>query len=326
MATSGSGAGGLIAPMLAVLAGELPPEDGSWAYEMKWDGVRAVLYADGKRLKAMSRNDIDMIGSYPELTALAEVLPAGTVLDGEIVALDRSGRPSFEQLQARMHIADTRRAERLAESAPVTFMAFDLLRRNGTSLLDQSYEQRRAALESLALDAPHWKTPPHWTEDGAAVLAAAREQQLEGVVVKQLASAYYPGRRFDGWLKVKNLRTQEVVVGGWQPGEGRREGSIGSLLLGLPEGDRLRYAGKVGTGFTDRALRELSELLEPLRRSASPYVEPVPRRDGVGAIWVEPTVVGEVRFSEWTRDGRLRHPAWRGLRPDKTVAQVVRES
>jgi bifunctional non-homologous end joining protein LigD len=312
--------------MLAVLSDHLPPEDGGWAYEMKWDGVRAVLYADGKRLKAMSRNDIDMIGSYPELTDLAAALPADTVLDGEIVALDKSGRPSFERLQGRMHVGDARQAERLAQAAPVTFMVFDLLRLEGRSTLPLPYTERRSLLEGLGLDGPHWKTPPHWTEDGASILRAAQEQQLEGVVAKQLTSAYYPGRRFNGWLKVKNLRTQEVVVGGWQPGEGRREGSIGSLLLGLPDGKQLRYVGKVGTGFTDRSLRELSELLGPLQRKTSPYVEPVPRRDAVGAIWVKPSVVGEVRFSEWTRDGRLRHPAWRGLRPDKKVTQVVRES
>lgn len=326
MATRARDDQGLVAPMLAVLSDRLPPEDGGWAYEMKWDGVRAVLYTDGERLRAMSRNDIDMAASYPELAGLATAVPAGTVLDGEIVALDRSGRPSFEALQARMHVGDPVRAARLAESTPVTFMAFDLLRLAGRSTLAQSYTERRALLEGLGLDGPHWTTPPHWTEDGAAILQAARDQQLEGVVAKQVRSAYYPGRRFNGWLKVKNLRTQEVVVGGWQPGEGRRAGSIGSLLVGLPEGDQLRYAGKVGTGFTERALRELADLLGPLRSETSPYVEPPPRRDAVGATWVTPSVVGEVRFSEWTRDGRLRHPAWRGLRPDKRVAQVVRES
>jgi bifunctional non-homologous end joining protein LigD len=326
MAKADSTAGGLVAPMLAVLSDRLPPEDGNWAYEMKWDGVRAVLYVAGKQLKAMSRNDIDMIGSYPELTGISALVPKDTVLDGEVVALDRSGRPSFEQLQARMHVGEARRAERLAETAPVTFMAFDLLRLDGRPTLTLPYTERRALLEGLDVDGPHWKTPPHWTEDGAAVLQSAREQQLEGVVAKQLDSAYHPGRRFNGWLKVKNLRTQEVVIGGWQAGEGRRAGSIGSLLLGLPEGKRLRYAGKVGTGFTDRSLRELTELLEPLQTKTSPYVEPVPRRDAAGAIWVKPTVVGEVRFSEWTRDGRLRHPAWRGLRPDKKVSQVVRDT
>jgi bifunctional non-homologous end joining protein LigD len=317
----------LIAPMLAVLADALPPEDGRWAYEMKWDGVRAVLYLGSGPMKAMSRNDIDMISSYPELVGLS--LPRGsgdTVLDGEIVALDKSGRPSFEQLQARMHVGDPKRARALAESHPVTFMAFDVLRLNGRSTMAQPYTERRSLLEGLRLDGPHWQTPPHWTEHGADVLQAARDQQLEGVLAKQLASTYHPGRRFPGWLKVKNLRTQEVVIGGWQAGEGRRQGAIGSLLLGLPDGDQLTYAGKVGTGFTDRALRELGELLEPLARSDSPFTEPLPRKDSAGANWVQPSVVGEVRFSEWTRDGRLRHPAWRGLRPDKTVEQVVRES
>jgi bifunctional non-homologous end joining protein LigD len=316
----------LIAPMLAVLAPELPPEDGSWAYEMKWDGVRAVTYADGGRLRAMSRNDIDMIGSYPELAALVSAVPDGTVLDGEIVALDRAGRPSFETLQARMHVGDAQRARRLAESTPVTYLVFDLLRREGRSMLKQPYAERRRLLDDLGLDGRHWKTPQHWTENGAAVLQAARDQQLEGVLAKQLAAAYYPGRRFTGWLKVKNLRTQEVVVGGWQPGEGRREGAIGSLLLGLPDDDGLHYAGKVGTGFTARSVAELGELLGPLAQDTSPFAEPLPRKDAVGAHWVQPTVVGEVRFGEWTRDGRLRHPAWRGLRPDKAPDQVVRET
>lgn len=317
----------LIRPMLAVLADALPPEDGRWAYEMKWDGVRAVVYAGSGALKAMSRNDIDMIGSYPELADLR--LPPGsghTVLDGEIVALDRSGRPSFEQLQSRMHVGDTKRARQLAATTPVTFMAFDVLRLEGRSTLQQPYAERRALLDGLGLDGEHWKTPPHWTEHGADVLQAAKDQRLEGVLAKQLASAYHPGRRFPGWLKVKNLRTQEVVVGGWQAGEGRRQGVIGSLLLGIPDSDRLTYVGKVGTGFTDRSLRELGELLEPLGRGTSPFAEPLPRKDSAGAQWVDPQVVGEVRFSEWTRDGRLRHPAWRGLRPDKSVAEVVRES
>ncbi len=327
MARAGTGSPDrLIAPMLAVLSDQLPPDDDAWAYEMKWDGVRAVVYAEASRLKAMSRNDIDMIGSYPELAGLSPAVPASTVLDGEIVALDDSGRPSFERLQARMHVGDARRARQLADSTPVAYMAFDVLRLHGRSTLKLPYTERRQLLEELRLDDEHWRTPPSWTGDGAAVLQAARDQQLEGVVAKQLGSAYYPGRRFTGWLKVKNLRTQEVVIGGWQPGAGRREGSIGALLLGLPEGRRLRYAGKVGTGFTQRALAELGELLGPLEQPEPPFDEPLPRKDSVGAVWVRPKVVGEVRFGEWTRDGRLRHPAWRGLRPDKKVSQVVRET
>jgi bifunctional non-homologous end joining protein LigD len=317
----------LIRPMLATLGAELPPEDGRWGYEMKWDGVRAILYVDGSRIKAMSRNDIDMMVSYPELAALK--LPSGSaraVLDGEIVALDEAGRPSFEQLQGRMHVNDAKRAARLAESNPATYMVFDVLRLDGHSLLSSPYTKRREILADLGLDGPHWKTPPYWAENGASILQAARDQRLEGVLAKQLDSHYHPGRRFPGWLKVKNLRTQEVVIGGWQPGEGRRSGAIGALLLGIPADGGIEYAGKVGTGFTDRSLRELGAMLEPLQHKDSPFVTPLPRKDQVGAVWVRPEVVGEVRFSEWTRDGRLRHPAWRGLRPDKAVDEVVRET
>ncbi len=317
----------LIRPMLAVLSDELPPEDGSWAYEMKWDGVRTILYLGGDRPKAMSRNDIDMAGSYPELRDLALPKKWGEiVLDGEIVAMDRSGRPSFERLQSRMHVGDAARARHLAETTPVTFLAFDILRRRGTSTLKRPYAERRRLLEELGLDGPAWKTPPYWSENGADVLRAARDQQLEGVVAKQIQSLYYPGRRFKGWLKVKNLRTQEVVIAGWTSGEGSRQGTIGALLLGIPEEGGLRYAGKVGTGFTQRALRELSDTLAPLVQASSPLVDDPPRKDVIGANWVRPEIVGAVRFSEWTRDGRLRHPAWRGLRPDKSPSDVVRES
>lgn len=317
----------LIAPMLATLADELPTEDGRWGYEMKWDGVRAVVYLGSRRTRVMSRNEIDMAVSYPELAGLS--LPTGhqtAVLDGEIVALDSSGRPSFEQLQGRMHVNDAKRAARLAEANPVTYLVFDILRLDGRSLLSTPYAERRQVLEGLGLDGKAWKTPPHWTENGASILQAAREQQLEGVLCKLLDSHYYPGRRFPGWLKVKNLRTQEVIVGGWQPGEGRRAGTIGALLLGIPGEDGLEYAGKVGTGFTERSLRELGTMLEPLQRKDSPFATAIPRKDLVGATWVRPEVVGEVRFSEWTRDGRLRHPAWRGLRDDKAPTDVVRES
>jgi len=145
-------------------------------------------------------------------------------------------------------------------------------------------------------------------------------------VAKRLDSVYRPGRRADTWLKVKNLRTQEVVIGGWKPGEGRREGTIGSLLLGIPGDDGLRYAGKVGTGFTQSSLRELQRLLGPLEAETTPFAGTIPTADARQAHWVAPEVVGEVRFAEWTRDGRLRHPAWRGLRPDKSPSDVVRES
>ncbi len=316
-----------IAPMMATLRDVLPPDDDQWGYEMKWDGVRAVVYVDGGRPKALSRNDIDLTKTYPELRAMAEELGSRqVVLDGELVALDDAGRPSFERLQPRMHVGSEAQIRRLMRSVPVSYFVFDVLHLDGRSRLDLPYEERRWLLESLELDGPSWRTPPAWFGDGAAVLGAAGEQGLEGVVAKRRDSVYRPGRRAETWVKVKNLRTQEVVIGGWKPGEGRRVGTIGSLLLGIPGESGLVYAGKVGTGFTDSALRDLQRQLGPLEVSDSPFVDRVPAADARAAHWVRPEVVGEVRFGEWTRDGRLRHPAWRGLRHDKSPAEVVRES
>ncbi len=316
-----------IAPMMATLRDELPRDDDNWGYEMKWDGVRAVVHVDGGRPTAFSRNDLDITETYPELRDLAESMGSTqAVLDGELVALDDTGRPSFERLQPRMHVSGTARARQLMRSVPVTYFVFDVLHLGGRSTLGLPYRERRELLESLNLAGPSWRTPPAWFGDGAAVLAASAEQGLEGVIAKRATSTYQPGRRSDAWLKVKNLRTQEVVIGGWKPGSGRRTGTIGSLLVGIPDGDQLVYAGKVGTGFTDTALRDLAARLGAIVTTASPFAGRVPPADAKAAQWVEPTLVGEVRFAEWTRDGVLRHPAWRGLRPDKSAGDVVRES
>ena len=316
-----------VAPMMATLADALPVDDEQWAYEMKWDGVRAVVHVDGGRPTAWSRNDIDITDTYPELRAMAESMGSTqAVLDGELVALDRSGRPSFELLQPRMHVTGPARVRRLAVSTPVTYLVFDVLHLDGRSTLSMPYAQRRALLDGMGLSGPTWQTPPAWFGGGAAVLAAAREQHLEGVVAKQLESAYQPGARSRSWLKVKNQRTQEVIIAGWRPGQGRRTDTIGSLLLAIPDADGLRYAGKVGTGFTSATLHDLQRRLEPLATDHSPFGDDVPRADARSARWVRPELVGEVRFTEWTRDGRLRHPAWRGLRPDKNPDQVVRDA
>jgi bifunctional non-homologous end joining protein LigD len=316
-----------IPPMMAVLRDTLPPDDGGWAYEMKWDGVRAIVHVDGGRPRVMSRNDNDMTAAYPELREMAESLGSlQAVLDGEIVALDRHGKPSFAALQPRMHVTDAAQIRRLQKSTPVTFMAFDVLHLDGRSTLDLPYEDRRRLLESLELEGPSWRTPPAWYSDGESVLAAAAEQGLEGIIAKRRDSPYRPGRRSDSWVKVKHLRTQEVVIGGWKPGSGRRGGVLGSLLLGIPGEGGLEYVGKVGTGFTDQALGELTLRLAALERADSPFAGKVPAVEAREAHWVEPKIVGEVRFGEWTRDGRLRHPAWRGIRVDKSPAEVVRES
>ena len=317
----------LVHPMLAVLREQIPRDQDAYGYEFKWDGVRAVVYVDGGRPRVLSRNDRDVTVSYPELRALAESLGARqVVLDGEIVAFDSDGRPSFEALQSRMHVTNSAQVRRLVAQTPVTYLVFDVLYLDGRSLLDETYVDRRQILESLSLAGPSWQTPPHFEGDGEAVLAASQAQGLEGVLAKRLDSRYYAGKRSDYWLKVKNLRTQEVVIGGWKPGAGRRAGAIGSLLLGVPGPAGLEFAGHVGTGFTDRMLRDLEAQLAPLARDDPPFDTPVPREHARAAKWVEPTVVGEVAFGEWTREGRLRHPAWRGLRPDKSAADVVRES
>ncbi len=315
-----------IVPMLAVLRDSVPEEDG-WSFEMKWDGIRAVVSIDVGGVTITSRNLNDVTVSYPELSALGTALPGRrVVLDGEIVVFDAAGRPDFGLLQKRMHVTSAPAAAALARTAPVVLLAFDLLYEDGSNLMPRPYVERREQLEALGLDAPAWQVPPAFDGSGAEAVRASAAACLEGVVAKRNSSPYRPGRRSPDWLKVKNLRTQDVVVGGWAPGKGRREGTIGSLLLGIPEGGRLRYVGQVGTGFSDALLDDLRSALIPDATADCPFDPPPPRPDARDATWVGPRLVGEVRFTEWTGDGRLRHPAWRGLRPDKSLQDVVRES
>jgi len=310
-----------LTPMLAA-PGRLPPDDGRWAVELKWDGVRALVATDrAGGLSVTGRRGRDSTSTYPELAGLADVLPADTVLDGEVVTLV-GGRPDFGALQSRMHVA--RPSSTLVTAVPVLLVVFDCLRLAGRDLLQDKYDDRRAGLDGLGLAGVAWQAPVPFYSDGATVLAASAAQGLEGVVAKRRDSSYTPGVRSDCWVKVKNVRTQEVVVGGWEPGTGGRAGSLGALLVGVRTDAGLAYAGQVGTGFTDRALADLLGWLTPLRRQASPFLE-VPRPQARQAVWVEPVLVGEVAFTAWTRDGRLRHPSWRGLRADKDPAEVMRD-
>ena len=319
----------LVRPMLATL-GELPPasEDPEYGYEMKWDGLRAVVYVDGGSVRVLTRNDLDVTATFPELRALGDALGSTrVVLDGEVVAFDRStGQISFGALQPRMHVQNRAQIRRLSEQVPVTYRIFDLLYLDGHLTIGLPYQQRRELLESLELRGPHWDTPPYFKGGGAKALAASKEQGLEGIVAKRLDSVYEPGRRSRAWIKVKNANVQEIVIGGWKPGKGRRAGMIGSLLLGIPGPDGLEYVGQVGTGFTGQILDDLRHRLAPLERKTPPFVGELPARDTQDARWVTPKLVGEVQFSERTRYGRLRHPTWRGLRPDKSPDEVVRES
>jgi bifunctional non-homologous end joining protein LigD len=291
---------------------------------MKWDGVRAIAVVRDGAVRLVSRNGNDVTPAYPELQGIADALaPHDAVLDGEIVAFDASGRASFEVLQSRMHVRDARAVARLAAETPVVYMIFDLLELDGEPLVRLPYRERRARLDALALRGPHWQTPPAAEDDPDAALEASRRLGFEGVVAKRLDAPYEPGRRSPNWVKVKHQLRQEFVVGGYEPGAGGREGTIGSLLLGVhDETGALRYAGKVGTGFTGAELDRLRGLLAPLERPTSPFVGGGTPRT---ARFVEPRLVVEVRFTEWTASGRVRQAAYLGQRDDKDPAAVVRE-
>jgi bifunctional non-homologous end joining protein LigD len=310
-------------PMLAV-AGAMPPDDGRWAYEVKWDGVRTLVAVAEGRLTLTSRNGNDVTASYPELAGLASQLTGRSLLlDGEIVALDANGRSDFGLLQGRMHVG--RPSTALLQATPVQLVLFDVLHLDGRSLLDAPYADRREILNGLGLTGPHWSVPPAFDGDGDALLAATKQQGLEGLVAKRRDARYLPGRRSDGWRKVKHVRRTSAVVAGWKPGEGGRAGLLGSLLLGVQGPDGLEYAGHVGTGFTAATLDLLTDLLGPLQRPDPPFATAPTRADSKDAVWVEPLLVAEVDYTEWTRDGRLRHPSYKGLRDDLDPKDVHRE-
>ncbi|HEY4025177.1 MAG TPA: non-homologous end-joining DNA ligase [Candidatus Dormibacteraeota bacterium] len=313
----------LIEPMLAVLAGGLPADEDRYGFEFKWDGIRAMCYWDDRDLRLQTRNRKDITGRYPELWSLREPLHGRrAVLDGEIVAFDERGRPSFEQLQRRMGLTAEAEVRRRMREVPVAYLLFDIVYLDGELLLAERYPGRRARLFDLQLADRHWQTPPHQVGHGRELLRASRENGLEGVIAKRLDSVYEAGRRSGAWLKIKHRLRQEFVIGGWVDGEGRRQGLPGALLVGYREGGRLVYAGKVGTGFTDATLARLADLMRPLERETSPFDT---GRPPGRAHFVEPRLVAEIEFSEWTRGGELRTPSFKGLRPDKDAREVVRE-
>ncbi len=312
-----------VKPMLAKLAARVP-KGSDWAYEFKWDGIRAIGFVEGGRLRLQSRNFEDITRRYPELRALAEKLGShSAVVDGELVALDETGVPRFELLQQRMGLNSDAEIRRRMQDVPVFYLVFDLLYDAGRDLRSKPYKERRAALEKLKLAGANWQTPPVEWDDGEAMFAASERSGLEGIVAKLVDRPYREGSRGGEWLKVKNHASQELLIGGWLPGAGRRQGHLGALLVGYHEGDDLVYAGKVGTGFTDRMLDSLDEQLQPLRRDTSPFTRGrgIPR----AAVFVEPELVGEFEFSEWTREGQLRQPSFKGLRSDKQPREIVRE-
>jgi bifunctional non-homologous end joining protein LigD len=308
-----------VVPMLARLA-HMPGNEDDWGFEIKWDGIRAVLYSGKRDMKLENRNLRDITFKYPELHPLKGL---DAIVDGEIVALDDNGRPSFERLQGRMHLSTEPAVRARMNEIPARFMAFDLIWHKGRDLTDLPYTERRARLEALDLNGDSWQTPSWRIGEGSELLEAARAQQLEGVMAKRLTSPYCPGKRTQHWLKIKVKQNQEFVIGGWQPGEGRRLSTLGSLLVGYYDDGAFRYAGKVGTGFKEKDLRMLIKELKARERKTSPFTPPPSPPRGV--IFAEPELVAELEFTEWTREGILRNPAYKGLRDDKPASAVVRE-
>ncbi|MBC7461006.1 MAG: DNA ligase [Thermoleophilia bacterium] len=325
-----------LVPMMATAAA-LPEHEGDHAYELKWDGVRALVYIRGGRVHLESRNRNDITAQYPELAALGAALADhDVVLDAEIVAFSEAGVPSFQLLQSRLGLtrADTIRSR--AAATPVTLAIFDILHLDGRDLMSLPYEQRRAVLATLDLEGANWRVSQYHVGGGPEMLAAVVEHGLEGVMVKRLDSAYAPGKRTSAWTKVKQQRRQEFIVGGWTEGRGARVGQIGALLIGhqdvrpararaLNEPQQLVYAGSVGTGFDRAALAKLATLLEPLAVEDSPFDVNAPDASASRVHFVRPELVVELEFTEFTRDGTLRHPSYQGLRDDKEPSGVVRE-
>ncbi len=312
-----------ILPMLAG-AGTLPAREQGWCFEVKWDGVRAIAYAQPGRLRLESRNLREITPGYPEVRGLlGDLGMREAVFDGELVAFDDAGRPSFERLQRRMHVTAPNAVRRLSASTPVVYAIFDLLFLDGRSLMGRPYTERREVLQALGLSGRAWRVPAAHPRQGRQLLAATAAQGLEGIVAKRADARYEPGRRTGAWVKIKHTRRQELVIGGWIPGEGRRHESIGALLMGHYEDGRLRYAGRVGTGFSDRTLTQLSALLAPLRRDQPPF-DPVPKLPRE-AQFAAPELVAEIEFREWTAEGMMRAPSYKGLRDDRPAIEVVRE-
>jgi len=311
-----------VKPMLAT-TGAMPRHEEEWAFEIKWDGVRALVYVEDGSVHMESRNLLDITPRYPELHPIAGALKGRrAILDGEVVAFDAEGRPSFGLLQSRMHLANPRQVQQRMVETPVVLMLFDVLWLDDGPVWDRPWTERRALLEGLGLDDSCWRVSTAWPGEGTALWEASKAKGLEGVLAKKMDAVYEPGRRSRCWLKLKNVNRQEVVIGGWLPGEGNRTGRLGALLIGYYEADRLRFAGKVGTGFTDKVLGELGQTLAPLARESSPFADKVPWK---GAKYVEPVLVADVEFTEWTSNGTLRHPSYKGLRADKSPREVVRE-
>ena len=307
------------------------PRGERWVYELKWDGMRLVVFItrsdDGpNQVRLQSSNGRDVTTSFPEMQALSGLADHfdGIVLDGEIVAFD-GDKPSFNTLQTRMHVSDPNDAARRAALTPTLFVAFDLLHLDGHDTMDLSLANRRALLEQIGDDDPSWTICEQHTDNIDGLVDAVTQSGLEGIVAKNIGSSYQPGRRSPDWVKFKPRQRQEFVVGGWLGGQGSRSLGLGSILVGYYDGERLLYAGRAGSGLTDTTQKEWQAKL--VESASCPFAEtPTFPRDKT-VHWCEPNEVAEIAFGEWGAHGRhLRHPVVLGRRTDKDPRAVVRES
>lgn len=318
-----------IDPMLALLSATLPGDGKQWAFEYKWDGVRAIAFADRSSWRIESRNLLDITRRYPELLDLHKSLnQRSAILDGEIVALDDLDRPSFPRLQKRMHVNDAAQIARLRREVPILFVLFDILYLDGQSLLSRPYVERRAILEDLTLAGPSWQVTPSYVDRGEQMLEAAKQNALEGIVAKKLDSTYELGRRSSSWLKIKIIARQEFVIAGWTGESTGLRDRIGTMLLGYYDcHGKLHYAGHVGTGLVGADHPVLMRQFEKLARTTNPFVEKLPasRRGGVKIQYLEPRLVAEVEFRRWPDGGMVQQASFKGLRRDKSAKRVVKE-
>lgn len=315
--------------MLAVLSQRLPPDGKQWAFEYKWDGVRAIAFADQSSWRIESRNLLDITRRYPELLELHRSLAGRrAILDGEIVALDDLDRPSFPRLQKRMHVNDAAHIARLVREVPILFVLFDVLHLDGKSLLSRPYSERRAILEELTLAGPSWQVTPSYVDRGQQMLDAATQNRLEGIVAKKLDSTYEVGRRSNCWLKLKIVGRQEFVIAGWTGESTGLADRIGTMLIGYHDCDgKLRYAGHVGTGLAGADHPVLVRQFEKLARASNPFAEKLPaaRRGGQKIHFLEPKLVAEVEYRRWPEGGLVQQASFKGLRRDKPAKLVVKE-